>query len=361
MNTEREGQGSPTRPPGLVAEIRDAVTVRAALLVIAVLGIGLGFIASYVGAFHHPVPHEVAVGVVVPGSPATSQRLARRLDALPGGPLSARVVATPAVARSRIIDRRLAGALIVSGSGQPDRLLVASAGGASLSQAIQLVVSRVERAQHRRLVVADIVPASAGDARGLTAFYLVVGWMVGGYLVAAILGISAGARPANRRRLIIRTAALALYAITAGIGGALLLYGLVPGLPSGHLLALWALGALVVFATAIFTTALEIIAGVVGIGVAIIIFVVLGNPSAGGAYPAPLLPGFWRAIGPWIVPGAGVSAERGIVYFSDNRILFPLLVLAGYAAVGLVASAAIAGRRATSGLPAQQRTAERGG
>jgi hypothetical protein len=349
MSTERQDQATPAGSHGLLAEVRDAVTVRAALLVVAVLGIGLGFIASYVAAFHHPVPRGVAVGVVVPGSPSASRRLAGQLDRLPGSPLSARVIATPGIARSQILDRRLAGALIASGSTKPDRLLVASADGAALSQAIQVVVSRAELARHRRLVVADIVPASPGDARGLTAFYLVVGWMVGGYLVAAILGISAGARPANRQRLIIRTATLGLYAILAGIGGTLLVYGLVEGLPGGHLLALWGLGALLVFATAVFTMALEIVAGVVGIGLAIIIFVVLGNPSAGGAYPGPLLPGFWRAIGPWIVPGAGVSAVRGIVYFGGNQILSPLLVLAGYAAVGLLVSAAIAGRR--SGHP----------
>ena len=35
--------------------------------------------------------------------------------------------------------------------------------------------------------VTDAVPAQPGDARGLTDFYLVVGWLIGGYLVAALL------------------------------------------------------------------------------------------------------------------------------------------------------------------------------
>jgi hypothetical protein len=34
-----------------------------------------------------------------------------------------------------------------------------------------------------------------GDGRGLTGFYLVVGWIVGGYLVAALLGVSGGVPP----------------------------------------------------------------------------------------------------------------------------------------------------------------------
>jgi hypothetical protein len=48
--------------------------------------------------------------------------------------------------------------------------------------------------------------------------------------------------------------------------------------------------------------------GIVGIGVAIVLFVVLGNPSAGGAYQLPLLPGFWRTIGDTLPNGAGVLA-----------------------------------------------------
>lgn len=90
------------------------------------------------------------------------------------------------------------------------------------------------------------------------------------------------------------------------------------------------------FAAGACTTALMVIAGTIGIGLAILIFVVLGNPSAGGAYAWPLLPGFWRAIGPWLPTGAGTSAVRGITYFGGANITTDLLVIAGYAAAGLV-------------------------
>jgi hypothetical protein len=75
---------------------------------------------------------------------------------------------------------------------------------------------------------------------------------------------------------------------------------------------------------------------------------VLGNPSAGGAYPAPLLPPFWAAIGPWLPPGAATGAIRGIVYFGGAGAGVASLVLAGYAVVGLVATMAGAGRRAAA-------------
>ena len=90
------------------------------------------------------------------------------------------------------------------------------------------------------------------------------------------------------------------------------------------------------FAAGPFTTALVVLAGTMGIGLAIALFVVLGNPSAGGAYVWPLLPTFWRSIGPWLPPGAGVDAARGVAYFGGANITTDLLVISGYAAAGLV-------------------------
>lgn len=65
--------------PGLVAELKGAVTPRAALLVIAVLLLQLGFITSYVGALHSPTPHELSIAVVAPPqvSPSWSRRWRR--------------------------------------------------------------------------------------------------------------------------------------------------------------------------------------------------------------------------------------------------------------------------------------------
>jgi len=81
---------------------------------------------------------------------------------------------------------------------------------------------------------------------------------------------------------------------------------------------------------------LQVVAGVIGIGITILIFVVLGNPSAGGAYSWQLLPGFWRVIGPWIPSGAGTAAARGIAYFGGVAIATNLLVIAAYGVLGIV-------------------------
>ncbi|MEU9115594.1 DUF3533 domain-containing protein [Streptomyces sp. NPDC048483] len=319
-------------------EVRSAVTTRAALMVIGVLGLMVAFITSYAGAFHHPTPTDVPFGVVAP--PRTGGQLVAQLDRLPGSPLDPRAVTSERQARQRIADRTLDGALIVDPRGTTDRLLVASGGGASLSQAVEAVVRGAEKSQQRTVRTVDITPADRSDSRSLTSFYLVVGWCVGGYLCAAILAISHGARPANGARAAIRLAALALYAIVAGLAGAVVVGPILGALP-GSIVCLWGLGALIVFAVGASTLAFQSLLGIIGIGLAILVIVVFGNPSAGGAYPYPLLPPFWRAIGPALPPGAGTWAARSVAYFRGHAMTGPLLVLGAWAVGGVLVTLAL--------------------
>jgi uncharacterized phage infection (PIP) family protein YhgE len=101
--------------------------------------------------------------------------------------------------------------------------------------------------------------------------------------------------------------------------------------------------------------AFEVVLGIVGIGLAIIVFVVLGNPSAGGAYPAQLLPGFWRAISGALPNGAGVEALRRIVYFGSYNITDNLLIICLYiilAVVVALTTTTLLARRAAARKPA---------
>ena len=325
-------------------ELLPGVTRRAAVLVIGVLLLQLGFVLSYVGAFHDPTPRDVPLAVVAPGgAPAgTAESVADRLEGIAGDPLDVRVADSEDDARRLLADREVDGVLLV-GTGTADSLLVSSAEGGAVSSALTELLTRAGASQQRTLDTQDVLPAGTSDARGLSAFYLAVGWVVGGYLVASIIGVSSGSRPLTRARGVVRLGSLAVYAVVSGVGGALIT-GPVLGVFDGHLLQLSAFGALLVFAVGAFTMALQVWTGLIGIGLAILVFVVLGNPSAGGAYPAPLLPPFWATIGPWLPPGAGTSAIRGIVYFGGAGVGTACLVLAGYALVGLVATLAGSGR-----------------
>lgn len=319
--------------PSFRQELRDAVTPRASLLVLGVLALQLLFIASYVGALHRPKPADVPFGVAAPR--AVAGQTADRLRRLPGAPLDPRTVADEAAARRQILHRDLDGALVVAPAGATDTLLVASGGGTALATTLEKIVGAAEKTEGRTVRTVDVAPASAGDFDGLSSFYLVVGWSVGGYLCASILAISTGARPANPRRASIRLATMALVAIAGGAGGALIVGPALNALPGG-VLQLWGLGALVTFAVGAATLALQGVFGIVGIGLAILLVVIAGNPSAGGAFPLPMLPPFWKAIGPALPPGAGTWAARSIAYFRGNALTDALLVLAAWAAAGVL-------------------------
>ncbi len=88
---------------------------------------------------------------------------------------------------------------------------------------------------------------------------------------------------------------------------------------------------------------------------AVLLFVVLGNPSAGGVFPPPMMPAFWRAIGAWFPNGAGTDVARSIAYFDSTGIAVPLMVLIAWAVVGVAVtllSVAFRPGRADAAVPA---------
>ncbi|MFF9297413.1 DUF3533 domain-containing protein [Streptomyces sp. NPDC014764] len=338
-------KGTRPAPESLRGAVKRAVTPWTVLVVSGVAVLQLLFIASYVGALHRPEMRDVPFGVVAPPTAAAQQTA--RLERLPGSPLDPRAVADEVSARDQIMDRKIDGALITGPDGE-DTLLVASGGGAVLATDLQRLVTGLERAEGRTVRTVDAAPASRRDFDGLSSFYASVGWCVGGYLCAAMIAIIAGARPAGLHGAVIRLGCMALVSLVGGLGGAVIIGPVLGALP-GSVLALWGLGALITFAVGAATLALQGFLDVIGIGLAILLVVVAGNPSAGGALPPPMLPPFWEAIGPALPPGAGTWSARSIAYFEGNAVLGPLLVLSAWALVGsvltLLSAVARRGRR----------------
>ncbi|MFC8866653.1 DUF3533 domain-containing protein [Streptomyces sp. NPDC057148] len=314
-----------------LSEVKDAVTPRATLLVVGVIALQLLFVASYVGALHEPRLRDVPFGVVAPQ--AVAVQTVTRLDGLPGSPLDPRALPDEETAREQIENRDIYAALVVRPDGKTDTLLVASGGGKALSGALTALTATLDKAQGRTVRTVDVASASPHDFNGLSSFYLVIGLCVGAYLCASILAISAGARPANPVRAATRLGTMALVSVVGGLGGAVIVGPVLGALPGG-VPALWGLGALLIFAVGAATLALQGLFGVIGIGLAILLIVIAGNPSAGGALPAPLLPPFWQAIGPALPPGAGTWAARSISYFDGNGMTSALLVLSAWAVAG---------------------------
>ncbi|PTR29112.1 uncharacterized membrane protein YccF (DUF307 family) [Rhodococcus sp. OK519] len=306
-----------------------------AALVVGVLALQLGFILSYVAAFHQPTPRDITVAVVAgPGLPdGIGQQSVDKLNALDGHPVDARTASDTAEVRRLLRDREIQGAYVIEPTGT-DTLMTASAGGSSIASALESIFEQVSETQHRQIVVRDEIPVGAHDNRGLSGFYLSIGWVVGGYLLAAAIGLIIGA-PATLRQAWAQLAVMFGYAVVSGALGALITtHGL--GTFAGHWFPLWILGTGVVFATGVFTLGLRAAVGILAVPLAIAVFVVLGNPSAGGAFGANVIPSFYAAIGKWITPGAGTEGVRSIVYFDNVGLAQPAVAVALYTVLGAV-------------------------
>ena len=133
-----------------------APTPKAVALVLApALVLMLAFAFFYVGAFHEPTPHHVAVAVV--GPPAATVQLNR----LPGDPLDARQASSPP--RCAVADRRSRGLRRLRGRDEPPVRGVGCEPGdrrraGSDVQPCRRCAAPASRARHRRQAAASHGP-----------------------------------------------------------------------------------------------------------------------------------------------------------------------------------------------------------
>ena len=316
------------------SRLKDVLGPRTIGLLVGAILVQFGFIASYVGAFHHPQPHAMTVTVVA--SHGWQGYVSNELNDVPGQPVWAYASTDEASARKDLKEGKRQAVYLFNRKGTKDTLLINSAEGSSITAAMETIFHQVATKKHRTLAVKDVVPVQKGDERGLTSFYLVVGWLVGGYLMASLLGIRKGPKARNFRRVLWRLFGCLAYAFLSGLGGAWIV-GPLLGALTGHFWAMAGIGMLLSMCASVFTMGMEALFGIIGVGVSIVLFVVLGNPSAGGAFGYQLLPTFWRVIGPWIPNGAGVDSVRSVIYLGGHNIGFHLGVIAWWLAVGLLA------------------------
>jgi hypothetical protein len=312
-----------------------STTLRSAMAIVAVAALSLLFIASYAGALHEPTPHEVPIAVTakVPASVTAT------LDS--SSQLAVEEVGTTADALASIDHRDVYGAIGVNRRG----LVVFDAPAASAAISDYLRGSfalELRQASKEPVAVRTVHPLPDTDTRGLVGFYTVIGWAIAGYLGATLFGLTFGTSP-SRRRTAWRLGALSILGLLVGLGGAGIATA-IAGYDHGFA-KIAAIGLLTVLATGSITIALQALLGILGTGLAILLFVVFGNPAAGGPYAGELLPGIWRAAGQLIPTGAATSAVRNAAYFPDASIAGPTLVLAIWILVGAGVALAVGRRR----------------
>jgi hypothetical protein len=320
-STEVRNDRGPARLASSARNLR-----RPAVALLAVIGFQLLLASVFLGVLHKPALHNAPVAVV--GSPPLASLVAH---AAPG---TMRLVTEPslAAARTAIDDGQAYGAVVSSAAGTD--LLTASASSPGTASILTEEFTLAAAKAGVPLRVRDLQPLPASDPAGTSAYYLVVGWMLGGYVGATVLGFTLGGmRSSGVRHALLRLSVLAVYAVCSGLLGALLI-GPALGIVAGFNLALAGVGMLLVFAAGAATAALQAALGLSGTIIAIIGLVIFGDPTAGTSIATPLLASPWNVIGRGLPPGAALSAARSVIYLGGVRLGQPLTVLAVYAIAG---------------------------
>lgn len=313
-------------PPARFREGPHLPALVVTLIVTVIAGL---FAGTYAWAMGDPQPHDVPIGLVSTTHPAAE--LSAELEARTGTTFVVRPYATETDAEAAIREQVVYGAIVE----QPDgsvRLYVSSASGASVARLLEGDAPRLEQSIGRPVTVIDTHPLAPKDPNGLVLFYVALAAVVIGFVGAIQTRVNA-ARLTLAGELfwdVVRSV-LGGFAIAFTVGP---LLDVLP-IPFFAVWGVLALTMLIAGATYSFWRVL--IGGRWAMLPTWIVFVLISNPSSGGAVAPELLPPFYQFMGRWLPTGATVRAVRDLTYFPDDLHAEPYIVLGVWlvAAVGL--------------------------
>ena len=276
-------------------------------------------------------PRHLPVGIV--GTGRASEQVLTGLDRSDPGGFDVHRYADEASARAAIQHRDIYGAFAVSRGGIT--VLEASAASPSVAQLLGTVGQHLGSS---RSAVSDVVPLSAGDPRGLVLPSVLLPMTICGVIMASVIGLVLGFRPAWRQIM-----ALIVVSAAAGLGAYLIAQGFLGALPH-EAVATWAALSLTVLAIGATTAGLIALIGAAGLGLGILLMIFIGNPFSGATSAPELLPAPVGTIGQWLPPGAGANLLRSTAYFGGHGAAEHLTVLLVWIVLGL--AAIIAGHHA---------------
>ncbi|MFD8999388.1 hypothetical protein ACFV0T_00110 [Streptomyces sp. NPDC059582] len=281
--------------------------------------VATAFVSCYVGLQRNPQPHQIPLAVAGPGLPDAIH------EAL-GDSVEVRPVADAQAARQALEGHDVVAALSAEGPHQL-RLEVAGANGTSTTTVVKSLVGAYAHGAGERVTTEDVVPFDHYDARGLAGFYMAFGVTLAGFVLGSnVLGL-AGLLLLRHRFWLLAGASVAIGSVASIIAGPVLGAVPAPVLPLIFTLAL--LAAAAAFTTKLLGTYL----GPVGVPVATLLLLTVGNATSGATIGADLLPAAARTVSALLPPGAAVRAVTDLSYFDGAHAAVPVLTLALWAVI----------------------------
>lgn len=295
------------------------------------------FVSSFLGAFHHPSPHDVPIAVVA-SQPAVAQ-MQQKLERAAPGAFTLHHYQSQSAATAALRGTKVDAVFVLPGSGSPGSgagnkpaatLRTASALGKLPSQVVVQTFTELGNAAGARVQIHDVVPPAPDDPFGISPFFFSIGLFLPSFIGAAVFTVLFRRAPSGVRLASISALAVAFGLIDVAVADG----GL--GTLTGHPAALIGVAALTSLAFTAPTVALGRLLGVLAVAVMALVFVVLGLPASGGPFGTAFLPDFHRAFSPGLPLTNAVVAVRNISYFGSNGIAGNLGVLGVWAGAGVL-------------------------
>lgn len=300
---------------------------RAMIAIIAALGICAVmqclFATTYMSAEHAPKATNLPFGVTgsSPVLTAAEKTISLRITHYP----------SESAAKNAINQTTIWGALITSGTSNTLIVVPSISDLAPLDLAVKFQDAAKATGQTLTVQQYAPVPLAKKDPFGLVQGLMLIPLLIGGYMSSTLL-LAATGKAAGRWR----AAQLAGFAIVAGLAVDLTVCYWLQGFPSSKVWIVWPICSLIIAVVAFVAAVLQKLIGAAGTLLTVIVMILLGNPSSGGATGVPYLPTFWRDLGPYLPPRNAYILLHHTIYFNGHGTTQALTVLLIYLVAGAV-------------------------
>ncbi|WP_207797152.1 ABC transporter permease [Arthrobacter glacialis] len=292
------------------------------------LGMVTMMISVMLGAMSAPMPQNMPIAIVGT-TVAQAQQAVDGLDENMPGLFELRAVDSTEEAHAQVQDRTVTAAFVLPSAEKPAATLVTNqAGGSSAQQVVTAVFGQVAAGLKVDMVGDEIAPLHSNDTMGSVSMYIAMGWILAGFMII-IVGANAAPKSRPLPKLVPIVAAWSVF-ISAVLW---LIAGPITGSVDGHFWQLWGVGAIAVFAVAMFSAVVERLIGMLSIIPVIGLMMLVGVPASGGGLSVYMEPEIFRVLHGILPMPAAVESVRSILYFGADTVGHHLLTL-GFWGVG---------------------------
>ncbi|MEJ9079461.1 ABC transporter permease [Gordonia malaquae] len=299
-----------------------STTVRKLGAVVLGLSIAIPLVLlMFIGPASRGTPHEVPIGVAGPA--AAVDQVSASLDQHQPGAFDVRGFESSDDLQDAARNREVYGGFVL---GAQPQTIVATGGSPTVATMLtQIGTGLAAQSGAPAAPVVDVAPATDDDSRGAG-----FGSMVMPVFMAGVALGATAALVGRRRRVILWALPVGAAAVSAASIGVAMAVGVLGG---GFVLQWLALAA-GILAIAAPVAGLVRVVGAPGIGVAALLFMLVGMPLAGVSAPPEFLPSIWATVGQLLPLGATGTALRSAAFFDGAGSAAAFAVLTVWIVIG---------------------------